>query len=203
MNLDKKFFGGAVFVATLSAALLAACGGGGDAEPDPVDKYYGTLVSTCNSAIAVDAATNAPLYEIETASWFAKISATKAQYTTKVALYDKADCSGVARTTLTLTGADNFINVDGTETIGGKIVDKLSTGHSVYFPGLSSAPGAGLVVNGIRYNAQDYTRQTPTTGKDIAYVGTDNKITTGDFSKPLDANGYPTALDVMPSATKQ
>lgn len=198
MKIEKRFVGIASFVATLCATLLSACGGGGsDSQPDPADKYLGTLVANCDFANASDAATNATLYRVDTLGSPAKVSATKVQYTTTVALYDKMDCSGTARTTLTLSGPDNYVNVDGTATIGDKTVDKLTISVPAYFPGVS---GTSVVINGIRYT-QSYTSQTPTTQKNIAYGGADNKVSLGDFNKPLDANGYPTALWTTPYIT--
>lgn len=198
MKIEKRFVGSASFMATLCATLLAACGGGGsDSQPDPADKYLGTLVANCDYANASDATTNATLYRVDTLSSPVKVSATKVQYTTTVALYDKMDCSGTPRTTLTLGGSDNYINVDGATTIADKAVDKLTISVPVYFSGVS---GTSVVINGIRYTPS-YTSQTPTTEKNIAYVGADNKVSLGDFNKTLDANGYPTALWTTPYLT--
>jgi len=199
-------------------ALLYGCGGGGGGDvgsdataagtsaattdtttttpSDPIDKYLGTIVFACSANTWItDPATSAVLKERVTLTSQSKTSATKALFQFKHEVYDTADCSGTPRTTLTVSGANTWLNVDGGTTVNGMAADKVTSSEDVKLPGISA--GTTITVNGVRYNAK-YVAQT--TGKDLfAFVGKD--LYFGDYSKALDAQGYPTVLRSQPTGT--
>ncbi|HZW22305.1 hypothetical protein [Noviherbaspirillum sp.] len=196
-------------------ALLNGCGGGGDADvgsdataagtsaaatnttpSDPIDKYLGTIVLACSpNAWITNPDTGAVLNERLTLTSQSKSNATKALFQFKHDVYDTADCSGAPRATLTVSGANTWLNVDGGTTVNGMAADKVSSSEGVKLPGISA--GTAITVNGVRYNAK-YVAQT--TSKDLlAFVGKD--LYFGDHSKAPDADGYPTALRPQPTGT--
>lgn len=208
------------------AVLLNGCGGGGGGDvsdggsatsnttsaaaassnttaavatsSDPIDKYLGTIVGGCNANTWItDSATGAILYARVTLTSQAKTSATKALFQIKHDIFETSGCGGTPRTTLTVSGANTWFNVDGATTVGGKVVDKITNSEDAKLPGISA--GATITVNGVRYNAK-YVAQFA--NKDLAaFVGKDLYL--GDFSKALDAEGYPTELQQQPTATMQ
>lgn len=195
-------------LAVVLAATLSACGGGGTgsgdvdsapATPDPIDKYLGTIVSSCQTA-GLTTSGDAPLQTQKTWSVPSKVSATKATYLLTLRTYQTSDCSGTAYSTIRLANdGTTYLQVDGTKTIGTQTVDKMTFGEGIYFHGFSAAT---ITVDGVRYTGAPYDLQTPQTHRDITlFQG--QSIYAGDFSKPLDAQGYPTALAAAMAATKQ
>jgi hypothetical protein len=191
-------------VAALSIA-LAACGGGGDSggsgtsttASDPVDKYLGVFVTNCFAdSWITDASTGATLFEKVTVASQSKASATKALYQFKHEIYNTNSCSGSPRATLSESGTNNWINVDGSATVAQGTADKVSSSEDNKMPGIS---GSTVTVSGITYNGKYLAAAT---GKDL-YLLTGNDLYDGDFSKPLDAQGYPTALGATAVAKKQ
>jgi hypothetical protein len=195
-----------VFIAALGA-LLAACGGGGGddgespASADAIDKYMGTLTFNCySSAGVVDASTGAQIYERYVLTYPNKVSATKATGSTKVSYFNTSDCSGTARHTLTLSTSDNYLEVTGSKALGAQTADKVKFGTGVYFPGISA--GTSLIVNGLKFTGSPYNRQSPLVGLTLLFLDTNGDLFEGDYGKPLDSDGYPTALGSAPVAKK-
>jgi hypothetical protein len=203
------------------AAILSACGGGGSdttagattdtttgtttgtttsASSDPIDKYIGTYVGSCSiQPYVYSAATGAPLYGRQTITMGAKLTASKASVTTKSAFYSAADCSGTPQGTLSLADSNTYVQVDATVTMAGQQLDKVSAAYGVYFPGISAS---SITINGIKYTGAPYTSQAARTYKDLFLLQA-NSIYSGDPTKPLDAQGYPTVLLTAVTFTKQ
>jgi hypothetical protein len=189
------------------ASLVTACGGGGDsgstatptATSDPIDKYATNFTVPCalNGEIT-SASTGASLYSKITASFQSKVSATKMLYQLKIESYAAKDCSGAPLGTITAAGDNNFWQIDGTAVIGADTVDKLTFSKAPFFPGISAAK---ITINGVSYSGKWYGYQTPVVGKDILLLkGSD--LYGGDYSKPMDAQGYPTAVEAVASTHK-
>lgn len=193
---------GAIFATGVAIlALLAACGGGGGSDSesaeavakDPIDKWLGSLKIPCaKSSDVTDIDTGVAVYEQTTILINSKLSATKSSATVTTTFHSTADCSGNARYTLTRQGADAFINVDASATIGGKLADKVTMSEPPSFPGFSF--GTALVLNGLRFPASSFNTQKPVLSKDVIALESNGTVLSGDFDKPLDAQGYPTVL---------
>lgn len=191
---------------------LAACGGGGDGGSsnddsassgtgDAIDAYMGTTTGACEAAPGVSiAATGAPAYRKFSRTLDTKVSATQATGSVSIAYFSTADCSNAAVYTLNLTGAANFLTVDGTTIAGAQTVDKVTVGTGVYFPGISF--GSSFTLNSVKFAGAPYNQQTPQTAKDIMYTDSTGNVFDGDFSKPLDSQGYPSALSATPWGKK-
>lgn len=191
------------------AGALTACGGGGgddstdsaDTAGDPIDKYMVSLTSSCDrSTGVVDATTGAAIYQRRVLMASTKVSATKATGSNKITYFDTSDCSGNARYTLTLNGSDNYLEVTGNKVVGGQTADKVKLGTSVYFPGISF--GTSFTLNSLKFTGAPYNQQTPLVALDLLFLDASGNLYDGDASKPLDADGYPTALGSAPAAKK-
>lgn len=203
--MKNKIYLAALTAAT--AAMLAACGGGdgdtvsGPGGAEPIEKYMGTFVSVCRAEDpSITTSAGLPLRSQETWSAPTKVSATKASFVLTLRTFTSSDCSGTAFSELSQNaGGNTFFQVDGTATIDGKAVDKMTIGEGVWFPGIAANV---ITVNGVSYSGPKFSRQAPLIEKEVlSLVG--NALSEGDRSKPLDAQGYPTALSSTPSATKQ
>jgi hypothetical protein len=176
-------------VITALAAALSACGGGGDSDSgspgtgaSAIDKYIGTLAGACSEFPGItDAATSAALYSRVVLVVGPKTSPTRAPAELKLESYAAADCSGMAKNTVTVAGADTFLQVDGTATIGSDTVDKVTDSSGPFFPGISAAT---ITVNGVRYDGATYGGQTPDVSKDI-YLFRGADLYAGNDAAPL------------------
>ena len=193
-------------------AALSACGGGSSdpttsdpnapiqpSSPDPIDKYIGTFKNSCSSYEYVRDAVSGELVYFRETDVFRKMSSVKATFDRMTDFYDASDCSGTARYTMTISGQDNFLIVDGTETVSGKVVDKATIGVGAVFPGLQV--GASLTVQGITLDPGRFGSRTATSARDILYLDMGGALFDADPNNPLpDAQGYPTVLDLTVSA---
>ena len=209
-----------LITAVASAAALVGCGGGGDAGgyasapapvpvpvaagSDPIDKYVGTITGPCSQTSNVtDATTGAKLYLKSTLRLSTKVNASQASGSYDYNYYDASTCTGTSRYTLTVSGASNFLSIDGTGVVGGKTVDKVTSGIGVFFPDISF--GTSYTVQGVRFTGAPYNVQVAQTSKDIWLLdATTGNLTNADFN-PLnsrDAQGYPTVLTATPVLKK-
>ena len=111
--------------------------------------------------------------------------------------------TGTSRFTLTVSGPSNFLSIDGTGVVGGKTVDKVTTGVGVFFPGISF--GTSFTVQGVRFTGAPYNVQVAQTAKDIWLLdAATGNITNADLNllNSLDAQGYPTVLTATPVLKK-
>ena len=196
-------------LAAVLSAVLTACGGGGDSgsfstagvasASDPIDALQGTYVTPCRiDSDATSAIDGGPLGSRLTVTWMSKASASKALIQYQIAHYLRSDCGGTALNTLKVVGPDMYLQIDGTEVIATQTVSKTTTGEAVYFPGFSAK---AMTVNGVRYTGH-YMLQTPQTYRDLMFLQSASWFA-GDWSKPKDSLGYPTALSTTATATKQ
>ncbi len=196
-------------LASLTALLmsLAACGGGGNGDGkgsagfgDPIDVYMGTTTSVCMPAPGVSLPeANAPVYQQTSRTLDTKITALHATGSTSIAYYGSGDCSGPALYTVSLTSGDNFLTIDGVKPAGMK-QDTVTVGTGVYFPNM--AFGESFTLNDLTFTGAPYTEQSPQKVKDLLFVDSDGNVFSGDFSKPLDSQGYPSALSATPWGKK-
>lgn len=196
--------------ATLALAILSACGGGGGSDSTntstntntsgPASQYLGTYVWACQDegSTVVDTATKAPLHSRLTSTFTATSSSTKAMAVLKYEFFANSDCTGLPKSTLTVSGAGSYVEIVGSTQIAGKTAHKAIFYSDAYFPGISAK---SISINGITYSGGPYTAGAMATKDLIMLVG--NDMFGGDFSKPLDADGFPTALLSSKDATKQ
>jgi hypothetical protein len=204
-----------LLTAAACAVALTACGGGGGdagssgtgATPlptgtDAIDKYVGTIAGPCfQTPNVTDATTGAKLYLKSTLRLTTKVNASQVTGSFDYNYYDAATCTGTSRYTITITGASNFLSIDGTGTASGKAVDKVTLGVGVFFPGITF--GTSYTVQGVRFTGAPYNAQSAQTQKDIWQLdAATGNITNGDFSNLPDAQGYPTVLQSSPSFKK-
>jgi hypothetical protein len=76
----------------------------------------------------------------------------------------------------------------------------VTVGFGVYFPGFSF--GTAMTLNGVRFAGAPYNQQAASTYKDLYLLDAQGRIVVGDPAKPLDADGYPTALKSAASVTR-
>ena len=215
------------FVATAIATclVLSACGGGGgggeskssgatiagtggisagggssgtSAATDPISKYLGTNSTACAADVAAyDATTGATVYSTYTTLMPMKSSSTQAAMQVVVKFYDTPDCSGTERHRISRQGTNDFLRVDGTVVLGAQTVDKITQGFGGFFAGANGATitDGGLILSG-PYVAG------PGTFKNLSLLGADGITYSGDFSLPLDAQGYPSVLRTTPDPGK-
>ncbi len=148
---------------------------------------------------ATDAATNAALYS---RTWYAlddMRSGTRANATMKVEFFSDSSCTGPVKSTVNLKGANTFLNIDGSLTLSNKTVHKVTFSYDPYFPGIVTGSGT-IVINGVAFKGAPYTTQTVRAGKDLL-LRDGKDLYTGDFAKPLDVAGYPTALATTKTAS--
>lgn len=196
---------GAALAAGLALA-LAGCGGGGSdggsaspdaaASGDAIDKYRASFLSRCQAEPSVtDTATQAALNVRRTIKALAKSSATRTAVEVTYTYYAAADCSGAARYTLTLSGNEFWLAVDGSSTVGGASADKVTLNQGNKLPGLSAA---NITLNGVRFPS---AYVMPSATKDLWRLsGSD--LFVGD-TQALDAQGYPAALQATAAYQKQ
>ena len=205
-----------LITAVACAAALVGCGGGGDAGgsastpvpvaagSDPIDKYVGTITGPCfQTPNVTDATTGAKLYLKSTLRLSIKVNASQASGSYDYNYYDASTCTGTSRYTLTVSGASNFLSIDGTGVVGGKTVDKVTSGIGVFFPDISFA--TPYTVQGVRFTGAPYNVQVAQTSKDIWLLdAATGNITNADFNPltSLDAQGYPTVLTATPVLKK-
>ena len=195
-------------LASLTALLvsLAACGGGGDGDGkgaagfgDPIDAYMGTMTSVCRPASGVSLPeTNAPVYRRTSRTLDTKITALRATGSVSIAYYGSSDCAGSALYTLNLTGEDNFLAIEAKP--ADMKEDMVIVGTGVYFPNI--AFGESFTFNGLTFTGAPYTGRSPEMVKDLLYIDSAGNVFTGDRSKPMNSQGYPSALSTMPSGKK-
>jgi hypothetical protein len=185
-------------LATGLCAVLSACGGGGD-DSDPIDPFLATFVGYCHLEPQVsDTVTGAPLYGYKVITALSKSSANVALMQDTEYFFDASDCSGNLRATLSVSGPNTWLRIDGGEWVQGLAVDEVTVSEDDKLPGA----GAGVAVttsDGVTYAANFILGGV---GEDIYYLY-NNYLYDGDFSQPLDANGYPTALSQTPMAQRQ
>lgn len=185
-------------LATGFFAALAACGGGGTSS-DPIDPYIATFVGVCTVQGGVtDAQTGATLYSQTSLRALSKTSANQALMQEDIALYDAHDCSGTARASLSVSGANTWLRVDGRETVEARWVDKVTRSEDAKLAGASG--GTSVTANGITYAASFVASDSQRNIYDLDSTG---ELYGGDFSQPLDADGYPTVLSATPFAYRR
>jgi hypothetical protein len=168
-----------LFSLVAMTAVLAACGGGGDAAPAPAQLPAGAadkFVGSWGSCAPVTGAVNGVL-SARTLFVYTKTGATTLNLSVDGQGFKSAGCAGTAFNTITAIGTAN-VTLNGTKLIGTQTVDRLD------------------------YVAKS-TSITAFNGnlKDVALVS-GTTLTFGGTSVP-DANGYPTALDTLGVQTKQ
>ncbi len=173
---------------------------GAPVSHDPIDRYLGTYVAPCHVDNAMDAVHFTRLYKTLTTVIKEKSSATQASVEWTRTYYDDAKCTGRVRYTLKMSGPDNFFRVDAAVMASGKAAHKVTFGEGVYFPGQFT--GNELVVDGIRFVDEPYNFRVPQIYKDLAWLD-GHALYSGDFSKPRDADDYPTELDLNHVVMKQ
>jgi len=208
--------------AALMAAALSACGGGGSdstTESNPAssagnpsggtttttpvgtsaagaDKYVGTWVSGCADSVAVAASAPTVALKQTVAYTFAKVSDAKASLVQVTNIYASTGCTGAALATHTNAVSSNALVIDGTATVDGSSVDKVTVTIGA-IGGLSA--GGTINLNGIVYPG-NYFMVTSTTKNLTKLAG--NALNFGNTAA-LDAQGYPTALNSNLTYTKQ
>jgi len=107
--------------------------------------------------------------------------------------------SNFNRYTLNLTGEGNFVAIDGPKPADMK-PDMVTVGTGTYFPNI--AFGNSFTLNGLTFTGAPYNSQSPQMVKDLLYVDSDGNVFTGDRSKPMDSQGYPSVLSASPWGKK-
>jgi hypothetical protein len=184
----------AIACGSLLMVSLAGCGGGGDDAgasgfaAEPAQKYVGTWVEPCDDSTV--ARESAPLVFLKqkVRITYTKVSASKLSFVTVSDIYPTTDCSGTPLVSQTNNAAGNSLTVDGTKTVNGQVVDKITVVLS-NVGGLSG--GAGIVINGLVYPGDYFTAIG--TFKDIALVN-GNQFITSELNAPQDVQGYPDRL---------
>lgn len=190
------------------AVVLAACGGGGDgavmdeeagsavdAAQDRSQSLVGTYWGVCAQSKNVSDPQNGSAAIYERVVYVVQPKASDDRYPTEVeaTYYRESDCSGSPLHKLAVKGG--HLKIDGRADVFGKSAMKVSEVSVNPFPGLSAA---NILINGLRFGQKDYSLPH----KDVWYVDGDNRVFKGDFSKPLDGEGYPTAIESAYSARK-
>lgn len=212
-----------LWAASLTCALLTACGGGSDATDAPATtpastdystKYVGTWKSACeqNSDIT-DLTTNGGANATQSMT-LTRTSDSALRGTLTITVYASTDtsCTGTALGTLVWSDTDTSsvsqsasgissgsgvsFTIDGQTTLGGKTADKITSKIGALAPGLGSNATMSM---GSKFSIStaDFLAVT---WKDLAYLN-GSTITAGDDSGS--ATAYPTALDTTPTWTKQ
>lgn len=175
----------------------------GSTTPDvtgPASQYLGSYVWACQNegSTVVDTATKQPLYSRLTSTFTAiPSSATQAMAVLKYEFFADSSCVSLPKGTLTVSGTGTYVEIVGSTVIAGKTAHKAVFYSDAYFPGISAK---SISVNGITYSGRPYTAGAMATKDLIQLDGKD--MYGGDFSKPLDAEGFPTALLPSKDATK-
>jgi hypothetical protein len=202
--------------ATFSTALalcLVACGGGGtgaagagsaggdaNTPADTISAYVGTYTSTCfKNPDVTSAATGDELFEIDTFTVGTVQSASKAAATLVSTFHSTEACTDTPLDTLTISGPNTFLNIDGSKTVSGQQVEKVDISQDAPFLGISAGT---LIINGLKFSGTQYSRQTASTSKEIWRLDATNDVFVGDETKPLDSNGYPTLLQTEATLKK-
>jgi hypothetical protein len=184
--------------ATGLCTVLAACGGGGDSS-DPIDPFLATFVGFCHAEPQVtDTGTGAVLYGYSVDTALSKAGPGLAMMQDTEYFFDASDCSGPVRATLTVSGPNTWLRIDGGEWVGGEPVDQVTVSEDSKLPGVT----AGVSVStsdGVTYAANFLLGGA---FEDIYYLN-GNDLYDGDFSQPLDAYGYPTVLSNSPLSVRQ
>lgn len=176
--------------------------GGTSTQPGGVaSQYLGTYVWACQNegSTVTDTATKQPLYSRFTTTFTAAPSSeTKAMAVLKYEFFADSSCASQPKGTLTVSGSGTYMEIVGSTTVAGRTAYKAVFYSEAYFPGISAKT---VSINGITYAGRPYTAGALVTKDLIMLVG--NDMFSGDFSKPLDADGFPTALLPTKDATKQ
>ncbi len=176
------------------AALLGACGGGSD---DTVDAFAGSWLSDCtDSFLVAEAAPTVPLKQ-KFLFTYTKVNATTLTFVQVSDIYPASGCSGTPLAKHTNTSTANQAVVDGATTVGGAPAHKITVTHGALGGG-TSATGT-IALNGIIYPGDFFTgtktHKTLLMMKDrVFHIG---------VMPPLDAQGYPTEINMELAFTKQ
>lgn len=212
-----------LWAASLTCALLTACGGGSDATDTPATtpastdystKYVGTWKTTCDQ--------NSDIFNLTTNTWGVNTtqsmtltrtsdSALRGTFTTTVYASTDTSCTGTALGTIVWNDNDTSVSesasgissgsgvsftIDGQTTLGGKTADKIT--FKIGALATTNGNNSTLTATGkFRISSADFPADT---WKDLAYLN-GSTITAGDGSGTSTA--YPTALDTTPTWTKQ
>lgn len=193
-----------LLAAAVIAMSLSACGGGGgggdDAGDDPsvsVDKYLGTWESICDTSEMRAAAAPTVALKQKWRLILTKVANNKVSFVMVTDIYPTAGCTGTPLATQTNDASANSVVIDGTGTIGGAAVGKITFTLS-NVGGISA--GTTITLNGIVYPG-DYFMRTAKY-KDVIQL-TGSTLLMGDADAALDSAGYPSALDASFPLTKK
>ena len=219
-----------VSVISAVSALLAACGGGGDASndsapattnapaangtgistssgstaptvaADPIDKYVGSVLTACSQAFNVQTADTGAT--VYQTFRFTSLSKISA---TQVLMQKEIEFYKASNCSGVPIGTLKLAGANTFFKVDGSAKVGDETADKLTQSEDPYFPGISaktIQFNGMQFTGEPYFAQTAQTYKDLAMF--DGKsLFTGDWRQPVGSDGYPTALLAKSTATKQ
>lgn len=193
-----------MYVLPVVAVALTACGGGGGDSVDPatgteqttgdsLSALSGRWVAPCAASIttAKKAGTDAPLSMSTELTW--QVQGDKLAGTRTIRMHEATNCSDAPLATWT-TAAE--LRTAGTATANGKTATKVQVAVAAPLAGFSART---ITINQVTYLNDTGVWTTQSNAKDLRFVEGGRQFT-GDASLAVDADGYPTALNLAPAS---